>query len=169
MGKEFVIGHFIHSNGRIIKVILPDMKNILLGKKINKTDDEIDFRDVLDFSSGFIPSEEYCEHFKQKNLISIEKLILELVEKIVKTELGIQKQQDQTAFFNALTDKEKQAFKLVKEEIEKSYNNILSISYLVSQSNLSRSVFNNLFSKMALYNIAKIFNKGVKGTYIKFI
>ena len=70
-------------------------------------------------------------------------------------------------FFNALTDNEKFALNAIKEEIGLAGN--ISVVKMLQKTNLSRPVFTSLFQKMEKYNVAKVKNQGVKGTYIEMI
>jgi hypothetical protein len=68
-------------------------------------------------------------------------------------------------FFSSLTLMEIKAYEAVSASI--GTEGYVTVSKLVSQTSISRPVFNNLFNKMKQAEVAKIENAGVKGTYIK--
>lgn len=83
----------------------------------------------------------------------------------------IKANQDTTRVTNILeflTDKEKQALKLILSKLDNGEGSI-SISKLLEESTLSRPVFKSTLDKIEKYCLAEITNMGVKGTYIKLL
>lgn len=83
----------------------------------------------------------------------------------------IKANQDTTRVTNILeflTDKERQALKLILSKLDNGEGSI-SISKLLEESTLSRPVFKSTLDKIEKYCLAEITNMGVKGTYIKLL
>ena len=79
--------------------------------------------------------------------------------------------QDKTKVINILeflTDKEKQALKLILSKLVNG-EGIISISKLLEESDISRPVFKSTLDKIEKYYLAEITNMGVKGTSIKLL
>lgn len=71
------------------------------------------------------------------------------------------------AFFEKLTDTEKDAYKAIVNEIQNE--GYISLSKMIKKTNISRPVYNNLIAKLKEFKIAEVQSCGVKGTYIKII
>lgn len=82
---------------------------------------------------------------------------------------GLESTIDSAKFLESLTKNEKQALKLIKEEINNDLSGYVSIKNLLGKTSISRPVFTNTLNKMKDNKIAKVENKGVKGTYIEFL
>lgn len=67
-----------------------------------------------------------------------------------------------------LKEKELLALAEIKNRLPQGSGTI-SISVLTTETNISRTIYKNLFDKMVTYKYAIIENRGVKGTYIEFI
>lgn len=79
--------------------------------------------------------------------------------------------QDNTKVANVLeflTDKEKQALKLILSKLNNG-EGIISISKLLEESDISRPVFKSTLDKIEKHCLAEISNMGVKGTSIKLL
>lgn len=79
--------------------------------------------------------------------------------------------QDNTKVANVLeflTDKEKQALKLILSKLNNG-EGVISISKLLEESDISRPVFKSTLDKIEKYCLAEITNMGVKGTSIKLL
>ncbi len=70
-------------------------------------------------------------------------------------------------FLDSLTMLEKKAFESVKTKIGTCGG--VSISKLIEETGISRTVYSSLFNKMTKAEVAEITNGGVKGTYIKIV
>ena len=68
------------------------------------------------------------------------------------------------AFIQSLSVTERVALTYFLDTDQKFF----SVVKLIEASNISRPVFKNLFDKMVFYNVAKVENKGVKGTLVEF-
>ena len=66
-----------------------------------------------------------------------------------------------------LTNAETRAYEHLKAEV--GVEGYVSISALVEKTGVSRPTYNNLLSKLKNKGYAEVINKGVKGTYIRFI
>lgn len=69
-------------------------------------------------------------------------------------------------FLEELTETEKKAFEALKNKLVNGVGTIV-ISKIIDETNISRPVWKNLLLKMENNKIAKITNRGVKGTYIE--
>ena len=79
--------------------------------------------------------------------------------------IGLTKKRD---FKGLLTNNEQKAFDIIKNNLVNGYGYV-SIVQLTESTNISRPVFKNVLQKMKDSKVAKITNKGVKGTYIEII
>lgn len=70
------------------------------------------------------------------------------------------------SFVETLTNKEKEALKSILKALDNGEGNI-SITSLLTETKISRPVFNNVLQKIKENNIGEITNKGAKGMYIK--
>ena len=70
-------------------------------------------------------------------------------------------------FLNKITHAEKRALSAIGEKIKSE--GYISVTIITKETSISRPVYTNLFRKLKEYNMADVSNKGVKGTYIKFI
>jgi GTP-sensing pleiotropic transcriptional regulator CodY len=66
-----------------------------------------------------------------------------------------------------LTNAETRGYEHLKAEV--GVEGYVSISALVEKTAVSRPTYNNLLSKLKNKGYAEVVNKGVKGTYIRFI
>lgn len=73
-----------------------------------------------------------------------------------------------TNVLDFLTEKEKQALKLILSKLENG-EGIISITKLLEESEVSRPVFKNTLDKIERYYLAEITNMGVKGTKVKLL
>lgn len=83
----------------------------------------------------------------------------------------IKANQDNTKVANVLeflTDKEKQALKLILSKLNNG-EGVISISKLLEESDISRPVFKSTLDKIERHCLAEITNMGVKGTKIKLL
>lgn len=83
----------------------------------------------------------------------------------------IKANQDNTRVTNVLeflTDKEKQALKLILSKLNNGEGTI-SISKLLEESDISRPVFKSTLDKIEKHCLAEITNMGVKGTNVKLL
>ena len=101
-----------------------------------------------------------------ENHPELEQLVKDTIIEIIK--IGLTKTVDRKEFLYALTNTEKEALKIVMQNITDG-EGIISISKAMEQSGLSRPVFKSLFDKMKTMEIAELTNMGVKGTHIKII
>lgn len=102
------------------------------------------------------PEQEAAAAFLNQGVIEILKLSFEDI-----TRPGLSKEE----FMKQLTNAEERAYYSIVENI--GAEGSIVISKLVEQNSISRPVYNNLMNKLKEYNIAKVSNQGVKGTYIK--
>ena len=72
------------------------------------------------------------------------------------------------AFKQDLTNNEFNALYCIVHKIGTHSGNI-SIVKMLQETPHSRPVYTNLLAKLDKYNIAKVVNQGVKGTYIEFL
>lgn len=119
-----------------------DIDNIIskMNSFIDKVDEEIDFKADLIIKNG----------------------VLTLMQS------ALQKTVSYDAFINNLTNMELKAWAKIKTLLQSGIN-IISVSKLTEETEISRPVFKNLFLKLEQDNIAHINNMGVKGTEIKLI
>lgn len=124
--------------------------------KKNPSQDEI-FKILTEF-------QELVENFEAKPDCEGIKLIKEGVVNIMGYALYGSTSID--VFLEELTETEKKAFEVIKSKLVDGVGTII-ISKIIDETNISRPVWKNLLLKMENNKIAKITNRGVKGTLIE--
>ena len=125
----------------------------ILNKKICPNLDELE----LSFNELLNRAKDFCSNEKTKDLMK--EILFGLYT------IGLTKKRD---FKKLLTNNEQKAFDIIKNNLVNGYGYI-SIVQLTESTNISRPVFKNVLQKMKDSKVAKITNKGVKGTYIEII
>lgn len=179
LGEKRVFG-VIHTENKNIIIIIPTQEELWLPVE-NKEDSIV--QDIRIFFSTLLKCDLLNINFLYNGARCINPLYKNNFENLLKTEdLNIIKQniqeiivksqtseKEEIKFFKCISEMEKKAFCLIQEKINNKDNNLVSISEMIKETNISRPVFRSLLSKMEKYNIAEIENKGVKGTYIRFL
>ena len=101
-----------------------------------------------------------------ENHPELEQLVKDTIVDIIK--IALTRTIDAKEFLQNLTNPEKEALKVIMQNIENG-EGIVSISQAVTNSSLSRPVFKSVLNKMKDLEIAELTNMGVKGTHVKII
>ena len=190
----FINKDYFSNEEKFCTIILPTYKDLYSSiphKKVSEINDTYDIREFFDTNpiekikiisnSEKIINNRYQNYAQELfSIINSKKkenktdLLQQVIIKIVKAATQDEESKDNNSyplFLKSLTKLEKRALNTLLHNgyLNEYGEGNVSITKLCADSEVSRPVFKNIFTKLKDYNIASIQNKGVNGTEIKIL